>query len=64
MVAVALLVLSGALFVLTSCRRERAVSPVGTRRPDRTTAILMLQTVCAAAAAIAVAAVYMVTFVS
>ncbi|WP_319431201.1 hypothetical protein [Mycobacterium sp. RTGN5] len=64
MVAIALFVLSGVLFGLTSFRRERAVPPDGTSRPDRTTEILMLQAVCAAIAAIVVATVDMVTTVS
>jgi heme/copper-type cytochrome/quinol oxidase subunit 2 len=64
MIAIALFVLSALLFGLTSYRREHTVSPDGTRRPDRTTAILMLQAVCAAIAAIVVATVDMVTTVS
>lgn len=64
MVAIALFVLAGALLAVASYRRERAVPVDGTRRPDRTTAVLMLQAVCAATAAIVVATVYMVTFVS
>jgi hypothetical protein len=64
MVAIALFVLSGVLFLLTGYRRERAVPQDGTLRPDRTSAVLMLQAVCAAIAAIAVATVDMVTSVS
>lgn len=64
MIAIALFVLSAVLFVMASLRRERAVSPEGVRRPDRTTAVVMLQAVCAAVGAIVVATVYMVTFVS
>ncbi|WP_445169172.1 hypothetical protein ACTXG7_07505 [Mycolicibacterium sp. Dal123E01] len=40
--AIALFVVSGILLLLTSWRREHAVSSDGTRRPDRATAILML----------------------
>ncbi len=64
MIEIALFVLSGLLFLLTSYRRERAVSPEGAGRPDRLTAIVMLQAVFAATGAIAVAAVDMVTSVS
>jgi len=64
MIEIALFVLSGVLFMLAGFRRERAVPAQGTPRPDRTTAVLMLQAVCAAVAAIAVATVDMVTFVS
>ncbi|MBB3602484.1 hypothetical protein FHT40_002117 [Mycolicibacterium sp. BK556] len=64
MIEIALFLLSGVLLVLTSYRREQAVSPDGTRRPDRTTAVLMLQALCAAVGAIVVATVDMVTFVS
>jgi hypothetical protein len=64
MVAIALFVLSGVLFGLNSFRRERAVPQDGTSRADRTTTVLMLQAVCAAIGAIAVATVDMVTSVS
>jgi|EndMetStandDraft_8_1072994.scaffolds.fasta_scaffold137210_2 hypothetical protein len=64
MIAIALFIVSGILLLLTSWRREHAVSPEGTPRPDRTTAVLMLQAVCVAIAAIVVATVDMITFVS
>jgi len=64
MIAIALFVVSGVLFVLASHSRERAVPEDGARRPDHTTAFLMLQARCAAAGAIAVSVLHMVTFVS
>ncbi|MEZ0358104.1 hypothetical protein CRM90_19535 [Mycobacterium sp. ENV421] len=64
MIAIALFVVAGVLYVAAGYRRERAVPGDGTRRPDRTTAILMAEAVCVAVAAIAVATVDMVTFVS
>jgi hypothetical protein len=61
---VALFVLAGVLYVYTNYRRERTVPDDGAARPDRGTALLMLETVCCALGAIAVAVVHMMTYVS
>jgi hypothetical protein len=64
MIELALFAAAGLLFALASYRRERAVPGDGTRRIDRTTAIVMLEAVCMAIAAVVAALLYMVTVVS
>ena len=64
MIELALFAVAGLLFALASYRRERAVPADGTRRIDRTTAIVMLEAVCMAIAAVVAAMLYMVTVVS
>jgi hypothetical protein len=64
MIELALFAVAGLLYVLASYRRERAVPGDGTRRIDRTTAIVMLEAVCMAIAAAVAAMLYMVTVVS
>ena len=64
MIELALFAVAGLLFALASYRRERAVPGDGTRRIDRTTAIVMLEAVCMAIAAVVAALLYMVTVVS
>ncbi|BBY65364.1 hypothetical protein [Mycolicibacterium helvum] len=64
MIAIALFVTSGVLFLLAAYRREQGIPEAGARRPDHTTAFLRLQALCAAVGAIAVSVVHMITVVS
>jgi hypothetical protein len=64
MIELALFAAAGLLYALAGYRRERAVPAGGTRRIDRTTALIMLEAVCMALAAIVAATLYMVTVVS
>ena len=64
MIAIALFVTSGLLFVLADYRREQEIPEDGARRADHTTAFLRLQALCAAIGAVTVSVVHMITFVS
>ncbi|KAA0104666.1 hypothetical protein [Mycolicibacterium sp. P1-5] len=64
MIELALFAAAGLLYALVGYRRERAVPGDGTRRIDRTTALVMFEAVCMAVAALVAAMLYMVTVVS
>ncbi|MCV7160678.1 hypothetical protein [Mycolicibacterium brisbanense] len=64
MIGAALFVFAGVLYVYTNYQRERTVPEDGASRLDRGTALLVLETVCCALGAVAVAVVHMMTFVS
>ena len=64
MIAIALLVIAGGLYVFATYWRERSVSSEGAARPDRLTTLLTVEATCGMVAAVALPMVHMVVFVS
>lgn len=64
MIALALFVIAGILYVLATYWRERTVPDEGSARPDRVTTLLMLEATCGTIAAVALPIVHMVVYVS